>query len=320
MPSEASFRSRRGPVRRFRGRLARGLLPEAHRLPFRRRHPGLPASLLLQDPVARSRRLLAGTLGAGTALFGLWALAGTMLPLPLAPSAVPSTAFGFLLLGSALVSLARGGAREIRSATWAAGTAFMIAFTGLLARAYGARDTSGFASFSAMTLPTSAAFLALSVGILFARSESSFCALFSSPGPGGVMARLLIPAAIGVPALMGWPEVAGENRGLYSGRFGTAAMAVLLADLLALLVYATAKGLDRSDARRRKAEQELKRLSAQDGLTGVANRRLFDRTLELEWRRAQRAGEPLGLLMIDIDHFKPYNDALGHLAGDECLR
>jgi len=57
-----------------------------------------------------------------------------------------------------------------------------------------------------------------------------------------------------------------------------------------------------------------------DPLTGLANRRRFDRALEEEWSRARRLGYPLALLMIDIDAFKAYNDALGHQAGDACLR
>ncbi len=64
----------------------------------------------------------------------------------------------------------------------------------------------------------------------------------------------------------------------------------------------------------------LERLSQLDGLTGIANRRRFDEMLDTEWRRAIREGHPLGLAMIDVDFFKKYNDALGHLAGDDCLR
>lgn len=64
----------------------------------------------------------------------------------------------------------------------------------------------------------------------------------------------------------------------------------------------------------------LKAISQLDGLTGIANRRRFDLQLELDWRRCARANEPLSLLLLDIDYFKQYNDELGHLAGDECLR
>ena len=56
-----------------------------------------------------------------------------------------------------------------------------------------------------------------------------------------------------------------------------------------------------------------------DGLTGIANRRHFDVAMEKEHRRAKRSGAALSLLMIDIDHFKAYNDHYGHQKGDQCL-
>ena len=66
--------------------------------------------------------------------------------------------------------------------------------------------------------------------------------------------------------------------------------------------------------------EQLTRLSTTDALTEVGNRRMFDQTLNTEWARAARRGEPVGLLMIDIDHFKEYNDHYGHPSGDVCLR
>ncbi|MEI8397440.1 MAG: diguanylate cyclase [Rhodospirillaceae bacterium] len=57
-----------------------------------------------------------------------------------------------------------------------------------------------------------------------------------------------------------------------------------------------------------------------DGLTGVANRRCFDEILEREWRRCERAGLSIALIMADIDHFKLFNDNYGHQAGDSCLK
>ncbi len=64
----------------------------------------------------------------------------------------------------------------------------------------------------------------------------------------------------------------------------------------------------------------LERLSLRDGLTGLPNRRALDQRLTEEWHRAQRDGTPLSLVMMDIDHFKAYNDDYGHGAGDGCLR
>ncbi len=68
------------------------------------------------------------------------------------------------------------------------------------------------------------------------------------------------------------------------------------------------------------ANQELQRLSMTDGLTGIANRRMFDLSLAREWRRCMRLKKPLSVVMIDVDHFKKYNDRYGHQEGDECLR
>jgi diguanylate cyclase (GGDEF)-like protein len=65
--------------------------------------------------------------------------------------------------------------------------------------------------------------------------------------------------------------------------------------------------------------QDLRRLSYLDGLTGIANRRHFEEAFNLEWRRACRAGTPLSLVMIDTDLFKPFNDTYGHQRGDDCL-
>ena len=68
------------------------------------------------------------------------------------------------------------------------------------------------------------------------------------------------------------------------------------------------------------ANNKLEALSYLDGLTGIPNRRSFDRTLALEWNRAQRTGTPLALVLLDVDLFKHFNDHYGHLAGDQCLQ
>jgi diguanylate cyclase (GGDEF)-like protein/PAS domain S-box-containing protein len=83
----------------------------------------------------------------------------------------------------------------------------------------------------------------------------------------------------------------------------------------------------RNIAERKAAEERLQdaylaleALAAVDALTGIANRRHFDESLAQEWRRAIRTGQPISFLLLDVDHFKLYNDLYGHLRGDSCLR
>ncbi|MGI6091671.1 MAG: diguanylate cyclase [Veillonellaceae bacterium] len=77
----------------------------------------------------------------------------------------------------------------------------------------------------------------------------------------------------------------------------------------------------KSEMDQRKArETELRRLTSLDGLTGIANRRWFDEFLDAAWRQGLKNGQPLALIMVDIDCFKLYNDNYGHLTGDQCLK
>lgn len=70
----------------------------------------------------------------------------------------------------------------------------------------------------------------------------------------------------------------------------------------------------------KQSRDALKGLSYTDALTGLANRRRFDSALEMEWQRSMRSQRPVSMLMVDVDHFKLYNDRLGHGDGDVCLR
>jgi two-component system chemotaxis family response regulator WspR len=80
------------------------------------------------------------------------------------------------------------------------------------------------------------------------------------------------------------------------------------------------RALHQSQQQLVETNRELERLTNVDGLTGLSNRRYFDQQIELEWKRAMRSRSPLSILMIDVDHFKLYNDTYGHLAGDDVLR
>lgn len=76
----------------------------------------------------------------------------------------------------------------------------------------------------------------------------------------------------------------------------------------------------RSHLRIKHLVDELRRTSVTDLLTGVTNRRQFDESLAIEWRKARRGGEPLSLLLVDVDHFRSFNECYGHSKGDACLQ
>ncbi len=80
------------------------------------------------------------------------------------------------------------------------------------------------------------------------------------------------------------------------------------------------EALQKAQAELEKQNIELLRLSQLDGMTEIANRRYFDECILIEMKRAVRNQQPISVVMIDVDHFKRYNDAYGHLQGDDCLK
>lgn len=104
-----------------------------------------------------------------------------------------------------------------------------------------------------------------------------------------------------------------DGRWMHLYEIGTASGCLVMARLDVTELVQKSMALERSN-------QQLERLSSTDGLTGLANRRQFDQHLYTEWQRSMRSHQPISLLLLDIDHFKRYNDCYGHLAGDACLR
>ncbi|GAE34854.1 diguanylate cyclase [Halalkalibacter akibai] len=85
-------------------------------------------------------------------------------------------------------------------------------------------------------------------------------------------------------------------------------------------IIARTEQLERSQQKLLDMNEQLSKLSYSDGLTQVANRRLFDQTLMDQWKLHEETQQPISLLLLDVDFFKGYNDKYGHLAGDDCLR
>ena len=95
---------------------------------------------------------------------------------------------------------------------------------------------------------------------------------------------------------------------------------VSVAAMLVLPLSAILAERDRAALELARSREQLAELARTDPLTGLANRRQLDEALERECRRANRNGMPLSLVMLDVDHFKAFNDQYGHQAGDQCLR
>jgi diguanylate cyclase (GGDEF)-like protein len=121
------------------------------------------------------------------------------------------------------------------------------------------------------------------------------------------------PATRNIPVIFvtGMDEEREEARGLELGAIDYITKPLSRPILLARV---------RNHIELKRQRDHLQRLSAVDGLTGISNRRAFADYLDKEWRGAIRQHAPISLLMADIDNFKEFNDAYGHMAGDECLR
>lgn len=138
----------------------------------------------------------------------------------------------------------------------------------------------------------------------------------SMPGMDGyeVLGRIRgnpATADVAVIFVTGMSETADEERGLLLGAADYVSKPIRPAIVRARVQAHLKLALQR---------RALERLALVDGLTGIANRRFFDDALERTVRQAARASLPLGLAMIDVDHFKQYNDRYGHGAGDEALK
>lgn len=171
-----------------------------------------------------------------------------------------------------------------------------------------------------------------SVGTSLAQSHVFTTLLPQAPGGAGMFASVVdqVVRMFGFQKVDGYPlvTIAAQPRsavlaGWYANLWRTAGFVAVLLILLAVFTVLLLRQLRHSaqtDAELRNAHAALQKLAMQDSLTGLGNRRQLDLTLPHEIGRARRGQRPLGLVMLDIDHFKRYNDLYGHPAGDTCIR
>ena len=169
----------------------------------------------------------------------------------------PATALNFLMLGAALLLLdveTRHGHRLSEALT------LLTVITSLLASigySYNAESLYGVHLYSSMALHTALTFIALSIGVLFARPDRELMAIITGDRPGSFTARRLLPAAVVIPMVLGWLRLEGQRAEVYGTEFGLALFATLNIIIFAALIWWSARSLNQTDTRRKQAEEAL---------------------------------------------------------------
>jgi PAS domain S-box-containing protein len=203
--------------------------------------------------------------------------------------------------------------------------ALLIALLALLGYAYGVAAFYRFGAYYGMALHTAGAFLALSLGILFARPDRGFMAVVSSVTDAGHLARRLLPAAVLVPFLAGWLRLLGQRAGWYETEFGLALFALSNIVVFAVLVGWSAGSLQRLETERERAQEALRQSEAMlhqlfecapDAVVVVDRADQIVRVnVQMErlfgYARAEVLGQPMELLMPE--RYRARHGA--HLAG-----
>jgi diguanylate cyclase (GGDEF)-like protein/PAS domain S-box-containing protein len=247
----------------------------------------------------------------------------------------PHTAIGILFAGLSLLLL--NGRKSFLSSLSDAGAfaVLALAITALLGHLYNARLLYGVTASSGMSLHTAFSFASMGVGILAANRQSRLIAILTSNSVGGIMARRLLPAAVLIPAVLGWLRIQGQDLGWYEAGFGTALMIVACILLLVGFIFYNMVILYRTDADRQRTTEELQQSEQRyrqlvDGSRGLMCEHDLDgKLLTVNSATLQALGyqahEMIGRKLIDFlspsvqGEFAPYLERIARTSADSGL-
>ena len=214
----------------------------------------------------------------------------------------------------------------------------------LIGYAYGVRDLYYLGFYNPLSPVSAILFILLSVSLLFMHSERGFMRLFVGRTLGSRMARGLLPTLIIVFITIGWLGRQGSAMGWYNNQLETSMLVFFTLFLSSILIIWQARAQHGQELLRQRAQHalelsnlklekkvamrtrelkqltlELEAISLTDSLTSLPNRRAFGQRMNIEWQRTLRYATPLTIMMLDVDHFKRFNDDFGHQTGDDVL-
>ncbi|TWO78665.1 PAS domain S-box protein, partial [Denitratisoma oestradiolicum] len=172
----------------------------------------------------------------------------------------PNTALSFILLGLALTNLTRSRQEDQlpRYSQELALAALVIALIALFGYAYGVHTLYGFASYTRMAVHTMGAFLVLASGVLIAVPNQGLMAVVTAPGSGGQLARRLLPAALAIPAIVGWLFMEGARKGAYDMAFALTLVVVSNILVFSVLIWWNSRSVEQVDRERQQTEERFR--------------------------------------------------------------
>ena len=227
------------------------------------------------------------------------------------------TALAFVLLG--LAGLAACSPRRLRLSQACALGVVLIALYAMSTYGYQMASRVAVTPFFPVAIHTGLVLLVLALGWLAARPEEGLMRVLASDSFGGVLTRRALLPSLLIPSVLAFVAQWLQSNRVLTPQATLTLLAVGSGGLVAWLVWSVGSLLDRLESERR-VVRGLHEDAHTDPLTGLGNRRAFQ--LAIDGLLPQRRGNDsdVALLMIDIDHFKTYNDSHGHPAGDEVLR